>query len=395
MPFRPLFLVALLAVAALPARAQVDGTLSGLTRLQQGVRTKRVSSYDQTGGNRDRFENIKTGERRTMFDVPGAGQINHIWITIGPYPPELSRNDIVLRMYWDGSDAPCVEAPIGPFFGQGWDESYDFSSLPLAAGPVDGRALVSYFVMPFANGARIEIENQSDRAIDFLYFYIDYTEVDALPGDTGRFHAWYNHELTEALSGGENEWSLMGPQGKNTTGDGNYLFADIGGRGHFVGVNYYVHSPGPVWYGEGDDMFFIDGEAWPPDLHGTGTEDYFNTAWVPKDLFNHPYFGYPRINEDFGWQGRTHVFRFHVQDPVYFDESLRFSIEHGHDNALTLDLASVAYWYQAEPHKAFAPFPTREDRAPKPLIQHFEVHRWRDAWRKAKGGDPKLWGDEN
>jgi hypothetical protein len=254
--------------------------------------------------------------------------------------------------------------------------------------------MVSYFVMPFAEGARIEVENDTGREIDAFYYYVDYVEMDELPPDAGRFHAWYNHELTEALAGGENEWGVLGPQGKNTTGEGNYVFADIEGKGHFVGVNYYVHSPGPIWYGEGDDMFFIDGEAWPSSLHGTGTEDYFNTAWVPKTLFSHPYYGYARVNDDFGWLGRTHVYRFHIADPVYFDRSLRAGIEHGHDNALTLDLASVAYWYQREPHKPFPELPDREARAPMPFTEHWQIHLWRDAWRREMGNDAKLWGNE-
>jgi hypothetical protein len=371
----------------------IESALLDLTRIQDGVRSKRISSYDRSGGNNDRFENISDGERRTIFDVKGAGMINHIWITIAPPPPRLSRNDIILRMYWDGEQHPSVEAPIGPFFGQGWDESYNFSSLPLAAGPRSGRGLVSYFVMPFSNGARIEIENDTGQNISAFYYYIDYVELDTLP-QAGRFHAWYNRELTEALPDGENEWSVLGPQAKNTSGDNNYLVAEIEGAGHYVGVNYYVHSPGPMWYGEGDDMFFIDGEAWPSSLHGTGTEDYFNTSWSPKDIFSHPFYGYARVNEDIGWLGRTHVYRFHIVDPVYFAESLRFSIEHGHNNNLTLDLATVAYWYQTEPHKAFPPLPDREARKPRPFVGVVEMHRWRDAWRKGKGSDPKLWGDE-
>ncbi len=368
--------------------------LLDLARLHNDVRSKRVSSYDRSGGNNDRFENIPNGERRILFEVEGAGIINHIWITIAPPPPQLSRNDIILRMYWDGSSEPCVESPIGPFFGQGWDESYDFSSLPLAAGPREGRGLVSYFAMPFANGARIEVENDTGRTIDAFYYYVDYVELSQLPPEMGRFHAWYNHELTEALPEGENEWSLLGPQGKNTTGDGNYLVADIEGRGHYVGVNYYVHSPSPMWYGEGDDMFFIDGEAWPSSLHGTGTEDYFNTSWSPNTLFSHPFYGYGRVNQDVGWLGRTHVYRFHITDPVYFNRSLRFSIEHGHNNNLTLDLATVAYWYQTEPHKKFPPLVSRAERAPRPFIGVVEMHRWRHEWRKNKGAGAKLWGNE-
>jgi len=149
-----------------------------------------------------------------------------------------------------------------------------------------------------------------------------------------------------------------------------------------------------MWYGEGDDMIFIDGEGWPPSLHGTGTEDYFNTSWSPNTLFSHPYYGYARVNGDLGWLGRTHVYRFHIADPIYFDKSLRFTIEHGHNNNLTLDLASVAYWYQTEPHKVFPPLPDRAARAPKPFIDVVEIHRWRDAWRKAMGNDSTLWGNE-
>jgi D-arabinan exo alpha-(1,3)/(1,5)-arabinofuranosidase (non-reducing end) len=389
-------IVPLMALAlAAPVHAQGAGTPTlELARLQKGVKTRRVSSYDKSGGNNDRLEGIAPGQRRTLFDVKGAGVIDHIWITIAPPPPALSRHDLILRMYWDGEANPSVEAPVGDFFGQGWDESYPFSVLPLAAGPREGRAMVSYFPMPFASGARIEIENDSAQKVDAFYYYVDYQEMASLPADLGRFHAFYNHALSEASPEGENEWSVLGPQGKNTTGDRNYLIADIEGKGHYVGVNYYVDCPSPMWYGEGDDMFFIDGERWPSSLHGTGTEDYFNTSWSPNVLFQHPYFGYARVNGGTGWLGRTHVYRFHLADPVYFDRSLRFSIEHGHDNNLTLDLSSVAYWYQSEPHKAFPAFPSREARKPKPKIGEVDIHLWRDAWRKAHGSGSQLWGNE-
>jgi hypothetical protein len=111
-------------------------------------------------------------------------------------------------------------------------------------------------------------------------------------------------------------------------------------------------------------------------------------------LYQHPYFGYGRVPSGTGWLGRTHVYRFHVSDPVYFDKSLRFSIEHGHDDNLTLDLSSVAYWYQTEPHKPFPPFPSRVSRKPMPPIDVVDIHRWRHEWRKSRGSSPKLWGNE-
>jgi hypothetical protein len=395
MRLRPLALPLALLFATATAFAQgVASPTLELARLQPGAKSKRVSSYDVTGGNGDNVSKIESGTRRDIFNVKGAGIITHIWVTIAPPPPAMSRHDIVLRMYWDGETAPSVEAPIGDFFGQGWDESYPFAALPLAAGPREGRAMVCYFAMPFASGARIEIENDTGQTIDAFYYYVDYTELASLPPDLGRFHAWYNHQLTEALPDGENEWDTLGPQGTNTTGDRNYLIADIVGKGHYVGVNYYVDNPSPMWYGEGDDMFFIDGEKWPPSLHGTGTEDYFNTSWSPNALFQHPYYGYGRVPSGTGWLGRTHVYRFHVSDPVYFDKSLRFSIEHGHNDNLTLDLSSVAYWYQQEPHKPFPPFPSRVSRKPMPSIDVVDIHLWRHEWRKAKGSGAQLWGNE-
>jgi hypothetical protein len=370
----------------------ISNSLTGLATIRDDVQSLRASSYDRTGGNNDRMENICEGEKRTIFEVSGAGMINHIWITIAPAPIKLSRNDIVIRMYWDQSNYASVESPIGPFFGQGWDEAYTFSSLPLAASPVNGLSMVCYFIMPFANGAKIEIENQSDKKIDAFYYYVDYVRLDSLPSKTGRFHAWYNRELTEAAREGENEWSLLGPTGENVSGKENYLVANINGKGHFVGINYYINSSSPIWYGEGDDMIYIDGDTLPT-LHGTGTEDYFNSAWCPKTAYSHPYFGFARVNNDFGWLGRTHVYRFHISDPIYFNKSFRFTIEHGHNNVLSLDLASVAYWYQDQATPVPG-IPSCELRKPKPLITPVDVHRWRNEWRINNGEEQDLWGNE-
>ncbi len=373
--------------------AQPTGSeMSALSQIRKNVKTKRIGSFDQTGGNGDCLSGIANGEKRTIMDVKGAGIINHIWITIAPEATKASRNDIILRMYWDGNEFPSVESPIGPFFGNGWNETYNFVSTPLSVSPGWGKSYVSYFAMPFANGAKIEIENQTGEKINSFYFNIDYVEMTALPENTGRFHAWYNHEITDALPDGENEWGLLGETGKNPKGEGNYVFADIQGKGHFVGVNYYVNCPSTMWYGEGDEMVFIDGDI-QPTLNGTGTEDFFNTSWCPKELYQHPYYGYPRVNNETGWLGHTHVYRFFIADPVYFDKSCKFTIEHGHNNNLTLDLASVAYWYQDKAAKLPRSF-TKEERVHKPIIGASEIHKWRDAWRIDQGEKSKLWGNE-
>lgn len=251
--------------------------------------------------------------------------------------------------------------------------------------------------MPFGDGARIEVENQSDEPIHAFYYYVDYEQhTNGLPGEMGRFHAWWNRQRPGPQAGQgdrENEWGTLGVEAKNPSDANNHVFVHAVGQGHYVGINYFMDCPTPLWYGEGDDMFLVDGEPWPGSLHGTGTEDYFNSSWCPKELYAHPYFGYARVNDETGWLGRTHCYRFHLEDPVHFQTSLRASIEHGHANSLTLDLATVAYWYQTEPHRPFPALLPKAQRQPLPPIGVVDIHKWRDSWRREMGGGP-LWGNE-
>lgn len=376
-----------------------SGPLSNLAQLTDAT-THRFSSFDRSGGNRDHTD-IPAGKTVALADIEGAGKITHIWITLSS-PDPMARRNLVLRMYWDSQAHPSVECPIGDFFGQGWGMKYNFSSLPLAAAPKGGNALVCYFPMPFSAGARITVENQSEIDCDALYYYVDFERHHGPSAGVGRFHAWYNQELTKPESSDgdrENEWALLGPEPKNPTDKDNYLFCDIAGEGHYVGVNYYVNCPTPIWYGEGDDMFCVDGEEWPFSMHGTGTEDYFNMSWCPDEHYLHPYFGCARapgrLNDDarFGWLGRTHNYRFHLEDPIRFKKSLRASIEHGHANVLTLEMASVAYWYQSLPAKRFPTLASPADRIPRSDLSAVDIHRMRDAWRVWKSGG-KLWGNE-
>lgn len=367
------------------------GPLSSLATLEHG-RTRRISSYDRTGGNRDCIT-IPAGRAVTIAAINGAGCIRHVWFTIN-HPDPLYRRALVLRMYWDGEKEPSVNCPVGDFFGQGWGEQYSFISLPLAAAPSNGRALNCYFPMPFARGARIEIVNESAEPCRSFYYYVDYEELQAPARDSGRFHAVWNRNVSRPAQGVENEWGALGATARNLTNACNHVILDARGRGHYVGVNYYVECPSTMWYGEGDDMWFIDGEAWPPSLHGTGTEDYFNSSWCPKEVYMHPYFGYPRVNEgQTGWLGRTHCYRFHIEEPIRFEKSLHGSIEIGHADSLTADVVTVAYWYQAEPHKRMPALPPYAQRGNMPHIGPREIHQWREAFRQAHGGKA-VWGNE-
>jgi hypothetical protein len=335
-------------------------SLLNLAKMPSGVRSRRFSSYDTTGGNAD-FWTIKAGQTATLAEMKGAGCIRHIWMTTGEEDHTLRR--LVLRMYWDGEESPSVACPLGDFFGLGHGKANYWQSLPLQAFYL---AMNCWFPMPFAKGARVTITNDSDKDVYALYFYIDYQEWPECPADLGRFCANWRRELVVRKAEQEGPNRLGKTQRLNTTGKDNYLVLDAQGRGHYVGCCLHVDTNEPGWWGEGDDMFFVDGEPWPPNLHGTGTEDYFCGAWNYNKLnvpYCTPYYGYSfKGNADY--TGKHSQYRFHVEDPVYFQKSLRFSIEHGHANDRQGDWTSTAYWYQVGRTKMLPEIPPFEQRIP-------------------------------
>ncbi|RWB15114.1 MAG: DUF2961 domain-containing protein [Mesorhizobium sp.] len=370
--------------------------LRGLAKLRD-ARTRRFSSYDRTGGNDDRLH-IEPGETVTIAEYEGAGIVTHIWATLACGSESFLRK-IVLRAYWDGEDQPSVETPIGDFFGIGHARTKNFASLPVQASPEDGKGFNCYFPMPFATGMKMTVSNEAEDEL-VLYCYVDLELHDGLEDDLGRFHAQYRQARPEGMAetGLSNEQFLFG--GENTDGKDNYTILEAEGRGHYVGVLFSVFSRRRSahwdWYGEGDDMIFIDGEpglsvpvrkpdprigqqvalieprgesapgandAWPPTLHGTGTEDYFNTAWCPTQDYSAPYHGVIAAGGP-NWSEPVTLYRWHIEDPVIFRQRIRVSIEHGHANRRADDISSVAFWYQAEPHKPFAPLPAVAARIP-------------------------------
>ena len=324
---------------------------------------KRASSYDRSGGNAD-YREIKPGDSLTLLDDSGPGIITHIWITIAS-PEKFHLKKLVLRMYWDDEKTPSVETPVGDFFGLGLGDYFRYQSIPLAVG--SDMALNSFFRMPFRKHARVTVTNQGNDAVDHFYFNLDYQSLHTpLPADTMYFHAQYRQAAP--AHGWDNHWvnnyvpAIEGK--KNLDGQDNYVWLEATGRGHFVGVTMSVLQNQDGWWGEGDDMFFVDGESLPS-INGTGSEDYFLGAW---DFGDHPFayasFGAPVKGDELAG-GRSSVYRFHLDSPIPFTKSLKATIEHGHANHRSDNYYSVAYWYQLEPHGAFPPLPSVEERLPR------------------------------
>lgn len=345
---RAVSLVVCFGVTGSTAGATMDDLATVLDRTSH-----RASSYDTTGGNLDHLSDVGPGERFVLLDVEGPGRITHMWFTAARFAehgPIL--RDLVLRMYWEGADVPAVEVPLGDFFGLGHGMLYPYQSEPVAVGGSKA-AMNCYWPMPFYKHARVELYNNGDRSVRKLYYHIDY-ELGGVPPKQGLFHAMFKQEFD----------LLTQPEEGKTTGADNYVVLDIEGEGHYVGCFLFVDYQPGGWWGEGDDMIFIDHDEMPT-IIGTGTEDYFNNAWGYNHAFSYPYYGAPLVERPPQKGGRTTVYRWHVRDPIRFKEHIRVTIERLYSYHIVSQFGSVAFWYQLEPITEREPLPVGRANWPK------------------------------
>jgi len=333
---------------------------------------KRSSSYARNGGNAD-ARPIPPGETLTVLDDAGPGVLTHVWFTIAS-PEALHLKKLVLRIYWDGESSPSVESPVGDFFGLGLGEYFLYQSIPLSVGA--DKALNSFFVMPFQKHARVTVTNEGSQKVDSFYFNIDYRAcAKPLAAQTLYFHAQYRQAAP--AKGWTNDWKENGDpkvnDRPNLTGEDNYVWMEARGRGQFAGVTMSILQNQDGWWGEGDDMFFVDAnergssidDKARPSINGTGSEDYFLGAWgFGTHSFAYGLYGAP-VKGDEKAGSRTSVYRFHLDSPIPFTKSLKATIEHGHANHRSDNFYSVAYWYQTEPHSPFPALPAVRERLPQ------------------------------
>jgi D-arabinan exo alpha-(1,3)/(1,5)-arabinofuranosidase (non-reducing end) len=282
----------------------------------------------------------------TLARIEGMGAIQHFWLTTHP----RHWRSLLFRFHWDGDERPAVEVPVGDFFCNGWGEFSQVSSLPVAANPNGG--FNSYWEMPFRQVARVTIENLAPDEV-VVYYQVDYTLTD-VGADAAYFHAQWRRSNTL-------------PYGAVHT-----LVAGVTGRGHYIGtyLAWGVNNSG--WWGEGEIKFYLDGDEEYPTICGTGTEDYFGGAWnfdVPGQgytAFTTPFLGLSQVLRPDGLyrsQQRFGMYRWHIMDPIRFQENLRVTIQAlgwrtgGRYLPLQDDIASTAFWYQQETSAARPPAP--------------------------------------
>ncbi len=292
---------------------------------------------------------IDGGATFAMADIAGPGAIQHLWLT-----PSGPWRNVILRIFWDDSASPSVECPLGDFFACGWNQYAQVSSLPVCVNP--GSAFNCYWEMPFRRHCRMTVENRGAEAMT-LYYQVGYTLTD-VPDDCAYFHAQFRRV------------DPLPDKAVYTILDG------VRGRGHYVGtyLAWGVNSNG--WWGEGEIKFYFDGDGEWPTICGTGTEDYFcgsynfeNQKTRQYEQFTTPYAGMPQVIRPDGVyqsQQRFGLYRWHIMDPIRFEDEMRVTIQAlgwrsgGRYLPLHDDIASVAFWYQALPAAPFPPLPDRD-----------------------------------
>ena len=336
--------------------------LCELTKIKN-AKTGRCSSWDKTGRNKD-YLVVKPGQSMVMADIKGPGCITHIWMT-----QRNNYRECLLKITWDNAKSPSVLVPLGDFFGVGHGIVNSYQSMLFSISTNvnnifnSGSALNCYIQMPFASRATVELVNQSKE--DHLqYFYIDYETYYQIPEQAGYFHAEWRRE--NPLGNWGHEIAVNSPEAdiivnkERTAWENNYVILETKGRGHYIGCNMSITNFQGTWWGEGDDMIWVDGYKWPPDIHGTGSEDYFNQAWGMQDntfLRN----GSSVFEGDMLLKGKSlweqsgayqTSYVHHIENPVRFQKKIKVTIEHGHANHLCNEVSSTAYWYADKPYKA-------------------------------------------
>ncbi len=345
---------AILAVGAFAGKASAQ-TLEAISHPQAGRSMRATSGNSEDNADSD---SLAIGESKTIALLQGPGKITHIWMTPSSMDIRHPRA-LVLRIFWDHAEQPSVEVPIGDFFAVGNGMQATVNSLPVKVSSY-GRGYNCYWQMPFASEARITLTNESDKAPASCYYQVDWVRLDEPPKPTMYFHARYHQEYPPVM--GEPYTVFVGR-----------------GCGHYVGTVLSSQNGVGHWFGEGDDMFWIDGEE-TPSLQGTGTEDYFNEAWnmrVHSSLYTGCTVFEPRAPD-----ARVTAYRWHIADPIIFRKSLKFQIErrgfvmNSHGDVVSSSASrpdfwsSVSYWYQDTVAQPWCEFPPYRDRVNPEIVLH-------------------------
>jgi Protein of unknown function (DUF2961) len=267
-----------------------------------------AGGQENKGAKGHAFDSLEPGETKTLLDVTGSGTITRIWLTVADRSPDMLRA-LRLELFWDGAATPAVSVPLGDFFGIGLGRTTAFECA-LFSSP-EGRSFNAFVPMPFRTAAKVTITNTATTRLSHLFYDIDLLLGVEHSPETLYFHALFREESPNTLG----EDFVILPK---TLGSGRFLGCNLG----VLGVTADERYEG-AWWGEGEVKVWLGNDGEFPTLCGTGTEDYIGTGWG-QGAYAQRTQGCPIADST---NRQWAFYRYHIDDPVYFDESIQVAIQ--------------------------------------------------------------------
>jgi len=265
-----------------------------------------------------------TASRPIVKRLEGEGAISGITVRLpvldgienaAPEAVSLLKG-LRVRVFWDGSTAPSVDAPLGDFFGS----CYGVGGVKtLLYGIRDDKTLYNYYYMPYRKGAEIEISSTLTCETE-LELSVNSVPLEDVGDEPLYFNAFFHR-------GSYSDVPDRFP---------DFIFLKAKGRGRFVGLNLHIYKSNSIklakeiagynWWGEGDEKIFVDGEKFPS-WFGTGTEDFFGYAWCCPALFSETYHAQAYCVGGSQNRGNRSYTRMMMADSIPFDTEFEGCIE--------------------------------------------------------------------
>ena len=320
---------------------------AGIASPGKKMTTRQLTTFNLS--EKSKTKALPVNKKVTIGEVRGKGYIANLWLTFpnwfwGHWAPDALTSQtllktVILRIYWDGSDKPAVEAPVGDFFGIGLCRVANFASdyIGMSSG-----GFYCKFLMPFTKGFRIEMENLDEKVGTEVYMNVLYQLTDDLPDDIQYFHAQFHTN--------ENK------------GPDPVLIAEFEGAGEYLGCSLSMQGKQKTYlsYLEAPEYIYIDDDWDNPRITGTGLEDYFLGGWYFREgCFSGPLHGLT-IKDVI--DASVAMYRIHENDSVHFEKRFKMAFVNpwSPERLKTFSYSSVSYVLLNSPHGSNIPLPPRE-----------------------------------
>ncbi len=302
----------------------------GKINLVQEQLRNRNTDLDRSKLKTTAISNNLMGGEHLSIEMPGSGAVRYVRLKVEAEDLPKALRNTILEGEFDGEK--CIWSPVGDFFGTGYQVRY--LNTWYAKVDEDGTMQV-FWIMPFEDSATLKITNIGDTNVKIL-------------GEVG-WSGWKWDDRSMHFRASWHQYTNIFTREGFTSGDPGMPFdmnyVELSGRGTYVGDGLTLFNTSYIWWGEGDEKIYVDGETFPSHF-GTGTEDYYGYAWGGRSMkfSNHPLIAQPDASGNFR-PGYVVNLRYRSLDVIPFSESLKVDMELWHWHTTWMNYAPVCYYY--------------------------------------------------